>query len=219
MNSTQSSEGNKHVGQNDHHINISEDGSSSKLIGAVIGGLLGACSVIALLVVLIVCKFRSIGVFKESSTNDQEEPSQMEFSKATYQDSNIAKDNKSTKPTSNETYGLVENSTAVYAVVNKIKTPQNNNETFTDAGYGEYDHLHDIQNRRIIHQENMYHSHNAPQNEEDQTYDSSNFSKGKCNDGNSLYDQSCSLVEGEYSYSTNKNLDNSNTMGIYDKIS
>ncbi|VDI66515.1 Hypothetical predicted protein [Mytilus galloprovincialis] len=143
----------------------------------------------------------------------------MEFSKATYQDSNITTDNRSTKPTSNETYGLVENSTAVYAVVNKIKTPENINETYADAGYGEYDHLHDIQNRRIIHQENMYHSHGVPQNEEDQTYDSSNFSKEKCNDGNSLYDQSCSLVEGEYSYSTNTNPDNSNTINIYDKIS
>lgn len=168
---------------------------------------------------MFILDFRSIGVFKEISTHDQQEPSQMEFSKATYQDSNITADNRSTKPTSNETYGLVENSTAVYAVVNKIKTPKEINETYADAGYGEYDHLHDIQNRRIIHQENMYHSHGAPQNEEDQTYDSSNFAKGQCNDGNSLYDQSCSFVEGEYSYSTNKNPDNSNTIGIYDKIS
>ncbi|CAG2195936.1 unnamed protein product [Mytilus edulis] len=152
--------------------------NNAKFIGAVIGGLLGACSVITLLAVLIACKFRSIGVFKESSTIDKQEPSQMEFSKATYQDSNVTTDNRSTKPTSNETYGLVENSTAVYAVVYKTKTTQNINETYTDAGYGEYDHLHGIQNRRIIQQENMYHSHRSTQNEEDQTYDSSNFSKG-----------------------------------------
>ncbi|CAG2195935.1 unnamed protein product [Mytilus edulis] len=224
MNSTESSGGNKNIGQRNHHVENSEEGSSSKPIGAVIGGLLGACSVITLLAVLIACKFSnlgymSIGVFKESSTIDKQEPSQMEFSKATYQDSNVTTDNRSTKPTSNETYGLVENSTAVYAVVYKTKTTQNINETYTDAGYGEYDHLHGIQNRRIIQQENMYHSHRSTQNEEDQTYDSSNFSKGKCNDVNSLYDQSCSLVEGEYSYSTNRILDNSNTIGIYDKIS
>ncbi|CAC5423546.1 unnamed protein product [Mytilus coruscus] len=185
--------------------------------GAVIGGLLGACSVIVLLAVLIVCKVRSIGVFKESSKHDKQETSQMEFSKSPYQDSNITTDKRSTTTTtSNETYGLSENSTPVYAVVNKIKTPRNINETYTDAGYGEYDHLHNIQNRRISLQENLYHSHGAPRNEEDQTYDSSDFGKGKFNDGNGVYDQSFSVVEGEYSYSTNKNHENSNTMGIYD---
>lgn len=67
--------------------------------------------------------------------------------------------------------------------------------------------------------ENLYHSHRSPQNEEDQTYDSSDFGVGKCTDGNGLYDQSISLVEEEYSYSTHTNLENTNDMGIYDKAS
>ncbi|XP_052059260.1 uncharacterized protein LOC127699910 [Mytilus californianus] len=219
MHSTASPGGTKSSEQPQQKINDSKQGSNSKIIGAVIGGLLGACSVVALLAVLIVCKVRSIGVFKETSKQNKQETSKMQFSKIAYQDSNNTTDKTSTTSTSNETHGLAENSTAVYAVVNKIKTPGNINDTYTDAGYGEYDHLHDIQNRRISPQEHLYHSHGAPRNEDDQTYDSSDFGKGKCNDGNGLYDQSFSVIEEEYSYSTNKNHDNSNSIGIYDKAS
>ncbi|CAC5422649.1 unnamed protein product [Mytilus coruscus] len=212
INSTKSAgvvyNGEENIPQKDH----SKEGNNSRTIGAVIGGLLGACSVITLLGVLIVCKLRSIGIFKESSKHHKQETSQIQFSKTTYQDSNNTTDKRSTTTTSNETYGLAENSTAVYAVVNKIKKPENRNETYTDAGNGEYDHLHDIQNRKICSQENLYHSHGAPRNKDDQTYDNSDFGKRKCNHGNSLYDQSFSVVEEEYSYSTNKIHDNSLAM-------
>lgn len=169
---------------------------------------------------MLILDYRSIGFFKKSTKHHNQESSQMVFSKATYQDSNNTRDKRSTTLiTSNETYGLAVNSSAVYAVVNKIKTSGITDETYTDAGYGEYDHLHDIQNRRIIHQENLYHSHGAPRNEKDLTYDSSDFGKGKTYDGNGVYDHSFLLVEGEHAYSTNGNHDNSITIAIYDKVS
>lgn len=168
-------------------------------------------------VLTVILDFRSIGLFKQSSKHDKEESSQMQFSKAVYQDSNDNAEKKSTATTSNETYGLTENSTAVYAVVNKRKEPGNINDTYTDAAYGQYDHLHDIQNRKISPQENLYHSHGTSRNEEDLTYDRSDFGKGKTHGGNGLYDQSITLVEEEYSYSTHTNLEYTNNMGIYDK--
>lgn len=163
--------------------------------------------------------YRSIGVFKKTSKHLKQETSRIDFSQATYQDSNNTTNKINATTTSNETYGLASNSTAVYAVVNKIKTPKTSNEIYTDAAYGEYDHLHNIQNRKMCQQENVYHSHRLPQNEEDQTYDSSDFGVAKCNGGQGLYDQSFAVVEEEYSYSTNKNQDNTNDMSLYDKSS
>lgn len=161
--------------------------------------------------------FRSIGVFKKTSTHLKQETSRIDFSQATYQDSNKTTNKINATSTLNETYG--RNSTAVYAVVNKIKTPKTSNEIYTDAAYGQYDHLNDIQNRKMCQQEKVYHSHRLPQNGEDQTYDSSDFGVGKSNGGQDLYDQSFTVVEEKYSYSTNKVHDNTNDMSIYDKSS
>lgn len=82
----------------------------------------------ASLVLTVILDFRSIGLFKQSSKHNKEERSQMQFSKAVYQDSNDTTETTSTPTTSNETYGLAENSTTVYAVVNKMKTPKISNE-------------------------------------------------------------------------------------------
>ncbi|CAC5422665.1 unnamed protein product [Mytilus coruscus] len=86
---------------------------------------------------------------QESLTQDKEETSEIQFSKTKYQDSNNTTDKTSTTPTSTEPHGFAENCTAVYAVVNKIKTPGNINNTYTDSEYGECDktgECQDVQN-------------------------------------------------------------------------
>ncbi|CAG2185253.1 unnamed protein product [Mytilus edulis] len=118
---------------------------------------------------------RSKGIFKETTKSVKEDKNQTHFSNTIYQDSNNTSDRTSAVPLSNQMYGLSGANTPVYAVVNKLKKLENTDATYTDTGYGEYDHLHDIQNRKICPNENGYHSHGAPRNEEDQTYDSSDF--------------------------------------------
>ncbi|VDI13310.1 Hypothetical predicted protein [Mytilus galloprovincialis] len=149
-----------------------DNGNNSTSIGAVIGGILGACSLLAVAAVLIVCKLRSNGIFKEAGNND--------------------------KGNTNQTYGVGETSTAVYAVVNKLKELETIQETYNDGADGEYDHLYELQNRIIVPQENVYNSHGASRNEDDPTYDSSNFGNAKFMKGNITYDQSFSVVEGDY---------------------
>lgn len=148
---------------------------------------------------------RSKVIFKETSNNDNENTNQVHLSKTINQGSNITSDITNAITTSNQTYGVGETtcSTAVYAVVNKLKKPENIQETYIDAGDGEYDHLHDIQNRRNVSQENMYHSYGAPRNDDDPTYDSSNFGNAKCTKGNNTYDRSFSVVEGDYRQMSN----------------
>ncbi|CAC5420808.1 unnamed protein product [Mytilus coruscus] len=170
-----------------------DNGKNSTSTGAVIGGILGACSILAISAVLIVCKLRSKGIFKESNNYDNGNTNHAHFSKTIGQDSNSISDITNAITTSNQTYGIGETSTVVYAVVNKLKKPENIQETYIDAADGEYDHLHDIQNRRIVPQENVYHSHEVSRNKDDLTYDSSNFANGKFNKGNNIYDQSFSM--------------------------
>ncbi|CAC5412558.1 unnamed protein product [Mytilus coruscus] len=167
--------------------------------GAVIDGILGACFILAVSAVLIVCKIRSKRIFQKSDKCDNGGTIQLQCSKSNYQDSNNTSERTSAIPTTNQTYGLDETSTAVYAVVNKLKKPENIKETYIDAAYGEYDHLNDIQNRMIGLQENVYNSHGAYQHEDYQTYDSSNFGNAKCNKGSDIYDKSFSVVVGDYS--------------------
>lgn len=149
----------------------------------------------------------------------KENENQAHFSNTIYQDSNNTSDRKSAMPTSNQTYGLDGASTPVYAEVNKSKKLENPDETYTDAGYGEYDHLHDIQNRKTCPQENIYDSHGTPRNEEDQTYHSADLGKGKLNEGNDVYDHSFSVVEGDYMSNGSHDSHNSNNAYIYDKTS
>ncbi|VDI50582.1 Hypothetical predicted protein [Mytilus galloprovincialis] len=187
--------------------------------GAIIGGILGACCILFVSAVLIVCKIRSKGIFKETTKSVKEDINQTHFSNTIYQDSNNILDKTSAMPTSHQTYGLAGACTPVYAVVNKVNKHENTDETYTDAEYGEYDHLHDIQNRIICPNENMYHSHGAARNEEDQTYDSSDFGNRKLNEGNDLYDHSFSVVEGDYMSNENHDSHNRYNANIYDKAS
>ncbi|CAC5420810.1 unnamed protein product [Mytilus coruscus] len=161
---------------------------------------------------------QSKGIFKGTNKYVKEDTNEANFSNTIYQDS-YNTDRTSAMPTSNQTYGLGGASISVYAVVNKLKKLENTAETYTDAAYGEYDHLHDIQNRRNCPQEKLYYSHGALRNEEDQTYDSSDFGNGKFNEGNALYDHSFSVVEGDYMSNENHDSHNSNNADIYDKAS
>ncbi|CAC5422645.1 unnamed protein product [Mytilus coruscus] len=201
----------------DEQVNTSTDPSftqekeksNSQSTGAVIGGILGACSILVVSAVLIVCKLRSKGIFKESDTYENGETSQLHFSNTNNQDSTNTRNRKIND--------LFETSASRYSVVNNLTKPENMNETYTDAADGEYDVLHDKQNIRMCPTENVYHSHGAHRNEDCLTYDSADFGKGKCNDGNGLYDTSFSVVEGDYSYMSYKNRDHSMTTDIYDK--
>ncbi|XP_076082979.1 uncharacterized protein LOC143054019 isoform X2 [Mytilus galloprovincialis] len=142
--------------------NNNEDKSTS--IGAMIGGILGACCILFVSAVLIICKIRSKGIFKETTKSVKEDTNQTHFSNIIYQDSNNTSDRTSAVSLSNQIYGLSGANTSVYAVVNKLRKLENTDATYTDTGYGEYDHLHDIHNRRICPYVNAYHSHDAPRN-------------------------------------------------------
>ncbi|XP_052086095.1 uncharacterized protein LOC127723489 [Mytilus californianus] len=194
-----------------------EKGNNSTLTGAVIGGILGTCSLLTVSALLIVCKIRSKGIFKKSNKYEKGETSKLHFSKTTNQGSSNTADRKSTSLTSRKKNDHCEMGTSKYSVVNNLDIPENMNETYTDVADGEYDILHDKQNRRICPQDNMYYSHGANRKEDGLTYDSAAFGKGNCNDGNALYDTSCSVVKGEYSYMSYKIHDINITTDIYDK--
>ncbi|XP_052059264.1 uncharacterized protein LOC127699913 [Mytilus californianus] len=87
-------------------------------INAVIGGTLGACSLIIVLVVLIVCKVRSKGIFTDSNTHNYEDTSRVNFSTTTYEDLDNKKHTNLTA-TTNQTCVIDEASTPVYEEVNK----------------------------------------------------------------------------------------------------
>ncbi|CAG2200830.1 unnamed protein product [Mytilus edulis] len=94
--------------------------SSSLDIGAVIGGVLGTCSLITVLAGLIVCKVRSKGMFTESNTHNYEDTSRVNFSNTTYEDLHNTKQ-KVAKATSNQNYDIVEDSAPVYDEVNECE--------------------------------------------------------------------------------------------------
>ncbi|CAC5400083.1 unnamed protein product [Mytilus coruscus] len=186
---------------------------------AVIGGIIGACFILAVLAVLIVCKIRSKGIFEESNTYQKGETNQLHFSKTINQELTNTRNRKNTPSTSRQINDICETGTLGYSVVNNLNEPENMNDIYTDAADGEYDILHDKQNKRMCPTETVYQSHGAYRNEDGLIYDSADFGKGNCNDGNGLYDTSCSVVEGDYSCMSYKNHDINITTDtcIYDK--
>ncbi|XP_076083276.1 uncharacterized protein LOC143054233 isoform X1 [Mytilus galloprovincialis] len=191
------------------HNGQREKGNNSILTGAVIGGIISACSILVVIAALIACKIRSNGILKESNTFEKGETSQLHFSNTINQDSTNTRKRK--------VNDLCETSASEYSVVNNLVFLEKMNATFTDATDGEYDVLHDKQNRTMCMTENMYHSHGVHQNEVGPTYDSAAIVKGNHNDINGLYDTSFSVVEGDYSYMSYKSHDHSMTTDIYDK--
>ncbi|VDI02772.1 Hypothetical predicted protein [Mytilus galloprovincialis] len=189
-------------------INRDQDTITTSTV-AVIGGVLGACFILTVSTVMIVCKIRSKGIFKESDKHEKRETSQLHSSKTINQDSTIKRNKKLND--------LCESCASGYSVANYLDKPENINEIYTDAADGEYDILHNKQNRRICPKENVYHSHGAYRSEEGPTYDSASYVTGNSNDGNELYDTSFSVVEGNYSYMSYKNRDNEMLSDIYDK--
>ncbi|XP_071143998.1 uncharacterized protein [Mytilus edulis] len=185
------------------------DENSFHSTGAVIGGIMGACSILAVSAVLIICKFRSKGNLKPSDAFQKGQTSNLMFSKKIKPDS--------TNKRNREINELCETGTSRYSVVNNLTKPENMNDTYTDATDGEYDVLHDKQKRTICPTENMYHSHGVHQHEDGPTYDSAAIVKGIHSYGSELYDTSFSEVEGDYSYMSYKSHDQSTTSDIYDK--
>ncbi|CAC5394564.1 unnamed protein product [Mytilus coruscus] len=103
---------------------IKKGSNASFDIGAVIGGTLGACSLIIVLVVLIVCKVGSKGIFTDSNTHNYEDTSRVNFSTSTYEDLGNTK-HTNLSATTNQTCVIDEASTPVYEEVNKIEKPGN----------------------------------------------------------------------------------------------
>ncbi|VDI66517.1 Hypothetical predicted protein [Mytilus galloprovincialis] len=89
--------------------------------GAVIGGVLVACSVIAVLSVLNVCKIRPQGLFTESSNHVYEDTGQVISSKTIYDDVVNNTRNKNTTTASTETYDIHESSSSVYNNIDESK--------------------------------------------------------------------------------------------------
>ncbi|CAG2251813.1 unnamed protein product [Mytilus edulis] len=185
------------------------DKGSFQSTSAVIGGILGACSMFAVSAVLLVYKIRSKVILKESNTYEKGETSQLHLSNTINQNSTSTRNMK--------VNDLCETGASGYSDANDLNKPENMNETYYDATDGEYDVLHDKQNRTMCPLENVYHSHGAHRNEDGPTYDSAAIVKENQNDGNELYDTSFSVAEGEYSYMSYKNHDHSMATDIYDK--
>ncbi|XP_052086107.1 uncharacterized protein LOC127723500 [Mytilus californianus] len=95
-----------------------KDSRTSLDIGALIGGILGACSMIIVLALLIVCKIRSKRIFTESNTNNYEDTTRVNFSTSTYEDLDNTKHTNLTA-TINQTCDIDESSAPVYEEVNK----------------------------------------------------------------------------------------------------
>ncbi|CAC5394566.1 unnamed protein product [Mytilus coruscus] len=110
----------------EEHVNISPDPlfphgtdkRSYQSTGLVIGGVLGAFSMITVLVVLIVCKVRSKGMFTVSNTRDYEDTHRENFQQTTYQDLDNT-NQMSLTATSNQTSGIDESSVPVYEEINQ----------------------------------------------------------------------------------------------------
>ncbi|CAG2210612.1 unnamed protein product [Mytilus edulis] len=89
-------------------------------VGALIGGVLGACSMIAQLAVLIVSKVRSKGIFTKSNTRDYEDTSHVNCSATTYEDIDNTK-HKSETATTNQACDIDESVVPVYEEVSEIE--------------------------------------------------------------------------------------------------
>ncbi|CAC5412683.1 unnamed protein product [Mytilus coruscus] len=110
----------KTIGKNGLTNDVNDNGDNSISIGAVIGGILDACSMIIVLAAMV----RSKGIFTESNTHNYEDTSRVYFSTTTYED--LDKTNhKSLTATSNQTCDIDESIAPVYEEVNENKKPGN----------------------------------------------------------------------------------------------
>ncbi|CAC5371295.1 unnamed protein product [Mytilus coruscus] len=103
--------------QTKNQKDLYHNGNNATNIGAVIGGTLGVCFLIAVLSVLIVCKLRIKNISTESNKHDYEDTSQVNFSKKVYEELNNTR-NKSTTTTSTQTCDLDESNSTVYDEIN-----------------------------------------------------------------------------------------------------
>ncbi|XP_063405601.1 uncharacterized protein LOC134689562 [Mytilus trossulus] len=197
---------------------MKEDSSGSFNIDPVIGGIVAAVILITVLLVVISCKISSCGFFKTTSMDKQE----VSFSTAVSEHSQNSEVRTSEITTSNESYGLSpNNSTNVYAVVNKIKKNeiQTTEDTYIETSFGEYDRLNGVSKRRTDAKENLYNSHAGIRNENDPTYDSSNHGGRTLQFDNDVYDHTDTLLTdgSDYGYSSTLKSEARNENDIYDK--
>ncbi|CAC5422658.1 unnamed protein product [Mytilus coruscus] len=130
-------------------------------------------------------------------------------SNATNAESNITADIISVI-TSNQTYGIAsscESNSNIYAMVNKTKTPcsssRANDDIYLDLSNGENDRLNEVQKRKILMTENLYDSNEGIRNENDPTYNSSDFCKRKTNNHDSDIDMYSIMFTNSSSYTLN----------------
>ncbi|CAC5422663.1 unnamed protein product [Mytilus coruscus] len=137
--------------------------------GAIDGEGLSAVVVNALILVLVICKIRSCGIFKAPKIQQNN----VFFSKAINDDSNITADINSVI-TSKHTYGTarpIQSNCNTYATGNKNKAPDLSlsisDDIYTDSSYGNYDQLNEVQKRNIRPTGNLYDSNRGIRNEND----------------------------------------------------
>ncbi|CAC5422654.1 unnamed protein product [Mytilus coruscus] len=109
------------TGENTYYTDVVTDSK----YGVMIGGVLGTCSMITVLAVLIVCKVRAKEIFTESNTYHYEDTSRVNISTTIYEDLENTK-HKSATATSNQTCVINESIAPVYDEVNKIEKPGKN---------------------------------------------------------------------------------------------
>ncbi|CAC5424489.1 unnamed protein product [Mytilus coruscus] len=191
--------------------------NTNSYTGVIICGTIGAFLLLIISATIFVCRKKSIGVFKgKKKTNDNNE----EFSQTPNYDLQCVKASH-VEPIANQNYGIGTNQSSTYAVVDKLKKSDkkftNNDETYTDSSDGQYDQLNDVQKRKIILGGNMYESHEGMRDQNDPTYDISNFSGS--HEVTDVYDHSFlgTQHDGEYDYSSTYRRDLTNETEMYDK--
>ncbi|XP_071141565.1 uncharacterized protein [Mytilus edulis] len=160
----------------EHNLNIHWQNCSIKLEwfvcknGVIVGGSVGAVFVLLIGVIVTLCKMRRVGVFKNDTS---EKTTNVIFTKtANDEDTSIE---VKTQQHVNQGYGLVDQAKEKtnktndsYAQVQKVKRTE---DTYAESTNGEYDHLHNIDGRKLNSVENAYDSNAGVRNRSDPTYD------------------------------------------------
>ncbi|XP_071143997.1 uncharacterized protein [Mytilus edulis] len=138
--------------------------------GVLAGGSVSAAIVLLVIISVIVCKVRRIGIFKR---NNSANTTTVVFTKSVNDDK--TKLRQQTQQQFNQSYGLVNQITEKnnktndsYAQVQKVEHLEN---TYAESSNGEYDHLHNIGRRLPKASENSYDSNAGVRNRNDPTYD------------------------------------------------
>ncbi|XP_076083545.1 uncharacterized protein LOC143054424 [Mytilus galloprovincialis] len=156
--------------------------------GAVIGGSIGAVIVLLIVVSVVMCKIRRIGLFKSSKSANTTTvvftlglQTQQQFNES----NGLVYQTKEKKNERNDAYA-------------QVQSVKHMDDIYTESLNGEYDHLHNIGGRKLNGSENTYNSNAGVRNQNDPTYDTATSSTGV--DMDTTYDHSFSKMKDYSEY-------------------